>query len=76
MKDIIKFNLCVCLLVLKNFYLCGMSISDIDIMKENIICNGDCEEVCNCKKCKCCSVCSNFCNCFCCLKDYLLLFLI
>lgn len=71
MKNIIKFNLYVCLFVLIFFYLYGMKISDFDNIKEKIICNGDSYKVCNCKKCKCCSVCSNFCNCFCCLKDYL-----
>lgn len=75
MKDIIKLNSCVRLSVLKNFHLRGMSTSDFDTMKENIICNGDCEEVCNCKKCKCCSVCSNLCNCPRRSKDHLLSFL-
>lgn len=63
MKNIIKLNSYVRLLVLIIFYLHGMKTSDFDNIKEKIICNGDSYKVCNCKKCKCRSVCSNLCNC-------------
>lgn len=62
MKNIIKLNSYVRLLVLIIFYLHRMKNSDFDNIKEKIICNGDSYKVCNCKKCKCRSVCSNLCN--------------
>lgn len=41
MKNIIKLNSYVRLLVLIIFYLHGMKTSDFDNIKEKIICNGD-----------------------------------
>lgn len=75
MKNIIKLNSYVRLLVLIIFYLHGMKTSDFDNIKEKIICNGDSYKVCNCKKCKCRSVCSNLCNCPRRSKDHLRSFL-
>ncbi|XP_062620640.1 uncharacterized protein LOC134282227 [Saccostrea cucullata] len=75
MKDLMKLELCVRVSMLKNFNLLGMQSRDLEILKQSINCQGDCDKICSCKKCKCCTVCSSHCSCPQRTKDHLQSFL-